>query len=109
MTQQELDRIIEAARQRVGKTTPAPWVAESYSQPEEFYDPYVQIEAGDEWHVGGYLIGFTAPDVELISAASDLQKTVLYLAERVKALEAEVKALERPAPSVRHLPECKMI
>ena len=88
MTQQELDKIIEAARQRVGKTTSAPWEAEAYSQPEEFYGPYVQLQAGDEWHVGGYLIGFTTPDVELISAASDLQKAVLYLAERVKALEA---------------------
>jgi len=86
MTGKELDKIVEAARQRVGKTTPAPWVAESYSC-DESYAPYVRIEM-TETDTSGTLIGFTAPDVELISAAPDLQEAVLYLAERVKALEA---------------------
>ena len=87
MTGKELDKIVEAARQRVGKTTPAPWVADLSKNRDEFYAPYFQIEM-TETDTTGILIGFTAPDVELISAAPDLQEAVLYLAERVKALEA---------------------
>ena len=87
MTGKALDKIVEAARQRVGKTTPAPWVAEANSYRDEIYCRFVRIEM-KEADTMGILTGFTAPDVELISAAPDLQEAVLYLAERVKALEA---------------------